>query len=139
MARRPRRDEVGKILKNLLDLDLPEIQVVARELTDRIRKLEEHSLKLQDHVARIESLTAEEADAVVESKIGEIVEDLERALGKRRRKPAATHAALVAPAGKVSDTEAKAETEEEVEVRSEGVRLPKYTTPEGLVIRKSRR
>ncbi|MBM4452891.1 MAG: hypothetical protein FJ024_10540, partial [Chloroflexi bacterium] len=88
MARKPRREEVERILKNLLESEIPEIQAVAKQLTDRIRKLEEHSVKLQDYVARIESLTAEEADALVESKIGEIVDDLERALGKRRQKPA---------------------------------------------------
>jgi molybdopterin converting factor small subunit len=135
MAKKPRREEVEKILKNLLESEIPEIQAVARQLTDRIRKFEEHSIKLQDYVARIESLTAEESDAVVESKIGEIVEDLERALGKRRRKPAAVEVEPEASAEIVP----KAEAAESVEGKSTALRAPKYSTPEGLVIRKSRR
>ncbi|MBM3174927.1 MAG: hypothetical protein FJZ93_04255 [Chloroflexi bacterium] len=135
MARKPRREEVEKILKNLLESEIPEIQAVAKQLTDRIRKLEEHSVKLQDYVARIESLTAEEADALVESKIGEIVDDLERALGKRRQKPATVEVEPEVSAEIVP----KAVVEEGVEVKSTGLRPPRYKTPEGLVIRKSRR
>jgi hypothetical protein len=135
MARKPRREEVEKILKNLLESEIPEIQAVARQLTDRIRKLEEHSVKLQDYVAQIESLTADEADAVVESKISEIVEDLEKALGKRRRKPAAVEVEPEASAEIVP----KAVAEEGVGEKSTSLRPPKYSTPEGLVIRKSRR
>jgi len=136
MARKPRREEVERILKNLLESEIPEIQAVAKQLTDRIRKLEEHSVKLQDYVARIESLTAEEADALVESKIGEIVDDLERALGKRRQKPATVE---VEPEASVVEVAPKAVAEESVEVKSTGLRPPRYKTPEGLVIRKSRR
>jgi DNA anti-recombination protein RmuC len=135
MARKPRRDKVEKILKNLLQSEIPEIQAVARQLTDRIRKLEEHSVKLQDYVAQIESLTADEADEVVESKIGEIVEDLEKALGKRRRKPVAVEIEPEASAEIVP----KAMAEESAEGKRSGMRPPRYSTPEGLVIRKLRR
>jgi len=76
MARKPRRDEVERILKNLLESEIPEIQTVARQLADRIKKLEEHSIKLQDYVAKIESLTEDEAEEVIESRISEIVDEL---------------------------------------------------------------
>ncbi|MBM3155286.1 MAG: hypothetical protein FJ008_08150 [Chloroflexi bacterium] len=135
MARKPRREEVERILKNLLESEIPEIQAVAKQLTDRIRKLEEHSVKLQDYVARIESLTAEESDALVESKISEIVDDLERALGKRRQKPVPV---AVEPEDS-SEVLPKTVAEEDVEVKSTALRPPRYKTPEGLVIRKSRR
>ena len=145
MAKKPRRDEVERILKNLLESEIPEIQAVARQLADRIKKLEEHSIKLQDYVAKIESLTEDEADEVIESRIGEIVDELEKALGKRRRKPSEEPTSKVvstqkAPVIETTGTGDELEEEEEVEVAVNrgGLRPPKYTTPEGMVIRKSR-
>jgi cell division ATPase FtsA len=144
MAKKPRRDEVERILKNLLESEIPEIQAVARQLADRIKKLEEHSIKLQDYVAKIESLTEDEADEVIESRIGEIVDELEKALGKRRQKPSEISASKIVPTKKVpaveivgNDTEAEEEEEVSGEIKR-GLRPPKYTTPEGMVIRKSR-
>ena len=143
MAKKPRRDEVERILKNLLESEIPEIQSVARQLADRIRQLEEHSIKLQDYVAKIESLTEDEADEVIESRIGEIVDELEKALGKRRRKPLEAPTSKLIPAQKGSATDAvetvdEVEDEEEVEVKRGALRPPTYKTPEGMVIRKSR-
>lgn len=133
MARKPRREEVQKLVKGLLDSEIPEIQNVAKQLTQWIKQLEEHSLKLQEYVAKIEDLAVEEADALVDSRIHELVTGLEKILGERRQKP------RVAADGTEAENEAevKAEVEEKTEV--EGLKLKKYTTPDGMVIRKSRR
>ena len=147
MARKPRREEVQKLIKGLLDSELPEIQNVAKQLTDRIKQLEEHSVKLQNYVAQIESLTVEESDALVDARIRELVAGLEKALGERRQKPGAA----------VSETKAEPKVEESTEVKEDveadtgvvsgvdegvdevsSVKLKKYSTPEGLVIRKTR-
>ena len=146
MARKPRRDEVERILKNLLESEIPEIQTVARQLADRIKKLEEHSIKLQDYVAKIESLTEDEEEEVIERRITEIVDELEKALGKRRRKSTEAPPAQISTAQQVSVVESAPDNdevevedeEEEVEIKGLGLRPPKYTTPEGMVIRKSR-
>jgi len=139
MAKKPRREEVERILKNLLESEIPEIQTVATQLIDRIRKLEEHSIKMQDYVAKIESLTEDEAEEVIESRIGEIVDELEKTLAKRRQKSSDAPASKIVPARKepVADIVVQVD-EEEVEVKRAGIRPPKYTTPEGMVIKKSR-
>lgn len=147
MARKPRREEVQKLIKGLLDSELPEIQNVAKQLVDRIKQLEERSVKLQDYVAQIESLTIEESDALVDARIRELVTGLEKAMGERRQKSGA--AASESKAG--SKVEASAEGEEGIEAETEAVaevegsegeatnvKLKKYSTPEGLVIRKTR-
>jgi len=133
MARKPRREEVQKLVKGLLDSEIPEIQNVAKQLTQWIKQLEEHSLKLQEYVAKIEDLAVEEADALVDSRIHELVTGLEKILGEHRQKP------RVAAAGTEAENEAevKAEVEEKTEVGA--LKPKKYTTPDGMVIRKSRR
>jgi len=147
MARKPRREEVQKLIKGLLDSELPEIQNVAKQLTDRIKQLEEHSVKLQDYVTQIESLTVEESDALVDARIRELVTGLEKAMGERRQKPEAAVSESKAGPKVEANTEVKedveADTEAMVEVdegddKTRSVKLKKYSTPEGLVIRKTR-
>ena len=135
MARKPRREEVQKLIKSLLDSELPEIQNVAKQLTDRIRQLEEHSLKVQNYVAQIESLAVEESDSLVDARIHELVTGLEKALGERRQKPKAPVAETKAETKVEVGTEAE---QEEIEEKATKVRVKNYTTPDGLVIRKTR-
>lgn len=149
MAKKPRRDEVQKIIKNLLDSEIPETQIVAKQLADRIRQLEEHGLKLQDYVTQIENLATEEAEALVESKISELLKDLGKALGELRQRTRG--AVSKSEVGSGVEERAKAEEEaevvaeevEELEEESEappsGVGVETYTTPEGFVVRKLRR
>lgn len=151
MAKKPRRAEVQNIIKNLLDSEIPEIQAMAKKLAEQIKKLEEHSWRLQDYVSRIENLATEEATALVESRISEILKDLDSALDelKQRSKKAA------AAASEPLTTEKRAEIEQKVERISEerergaepepesgiprpGLRPESYTTPEGYIIRRSR-
>jgi len=152
MAKKPRRAVVQKILKNLLDSEIPEIQSTANRLAEQIKDLEEHSSRLQEHIAQIENLATEEAGALVESRITELLKDLDGALGelkKRSKKtlPARAEATASPPIKRAVIVE-KPEPEQEVEVEEveepdeitpgQGMRLETYTTPEGYLIKKSR-
>ena len=86
MVKKPRRAIVQNIIKNLLDSEIPEIQSMANKLAEQIKELEEHSLRLQDYVTQIENLATEEASAMVESRITEILKDLDKALGELRQR-----------------------------------------------------
>jgi division protein CdvB (Snf7/Vps24/ESCRT-III family) len=152
MAKKPRRAVVQKILKNLLDSEIPEIQSTANRLAEQIKDLEEHSSRLQEHIAQIENLATDEANALSESQLTDILKDLDGALGelkKRTKKalPARAEAAPSPPAKRAVILE-KPEPEEEAEVEEveeleeitpgQGMRLETYTTPEGYLIKKSR-
>lgn len=152
MAKKPRRTEVQNIIKNLLDSEIPEIQAMANKLAEQIKKLEEHSWRLQDYVSRIENLATEEATAMVESRISEILKDLDNALDelKRRSKKATVVASEPLATEKGTDIEEKVEglvSEErhrDVEPEPES-RIPRptlrpetYTTPEGYIVKRSR-
>ena len=148
MVKKQRRDVVQDIIKNLLDSEIPEIQAMAKKLADQIKKLEEHSVKLQDYVSQIENLATEEASALVESRISEILKDLDIALGelKRRSKKAPSAGLEISTPPKKAEAVEKVEREErEVEEPEAESILPRprlrpeaYSTPEGYVIKKSR-
>jgi hypothetical protein len=151
MPNKPPRAKVQNIIKSLLDSEIPEIQSVAKRLADQIKELEEHSWRLQDYVTQIENLATEEASALVESRITDILQDLDKALGelKKRSKKAVvprTEAMPAAPApleaeqmieGEEEVVELK-ETEEDSALPRTQTKPPAYTTPEGYVIKKSR-
>jgi len=153
MAQKPRKNRVENVIKDLLDSEIPEIQNVAKELADRVSRLEEHSSKLREYVTRIEELATEEADALVVNKIGGLLKDVDKALAELRQKPKAAIAKLEASKGvgveEEAATQAEGEAEsvtgeaEELEAESEappsGVGKEEYTTPEGFVVRKMRR
>jgi len=149
MAKKPRRAVVQNIMKNLLDSEIPKIQSMAKDLAEQIKQLEEHSWKLQEHVTQIENLATEEAGAQVESRISEILKDLDKALvelRQRSKRALATSPETRAAALKKAAVEEKPEREEKEaeEVEEEvapgpGMQLERYTTPEGYLIKKSRR
>lgn len=141
MAKKPRTNEVQTIIKNLLDSEIPEIQNVARQLGERIKRLEEESGKLEDYISEIETQANEGADALAELRIGDLVKELERALGELRRRSRGVAAGLGpgveagekalgelrrSLGGRVSSSEVgvkaekKAEAGEEAEVEGEG-------------------
>jgi len=156
MEKKPRRARVDKIIKNLLDSEIPEIQSTANKLAEQIKDLEEHSSRLQDYVTQIESLATDEANVMLESRITDILKDLDRALvelKQRSRKTLATKPEAVAlpprkavalpPRRTVIEEAPEEEVEEEVEEPEEiapgqGMRLETYKTPEGYLIKKSR-
>jgi len=153
MAKKPQKNRVSKAIKELLDSEIPEIQNVAKQLADRVSQLEEHSLRLKEYIGRIEDLATEEADALVVNRIGDLLEDVDNALGELRQKPKGAITKLEARRGVGAEEEAETKAEGEAEsvageaeesegesaALSSGVAIEKYSTPEGYVITKSRR
>jgi len=154
MAEKPRRARVQKIIKNLLDSEIPEIQSMANKLADQIKDLEEHSSRLRNYITQIENLATDEASSMAETRIGEILKDLDKALTElrhRSKRSLATKAITTVQSPKraaiVERPESEIEEVEEVEEVEEpeeeftpgqGMRLETYKTPEGYLIKKSR-
>ena len=155
MAKKPRRDKVQTIIRDLLGSEIPEIQTVAKQLSERIKQLEEHSLKLHEYVDQIEDLAVEEADALVESRISELLRDLDKSLTELKQRSRATTPTpqpepkiekkiVVEEKAEESTREAEREAEKEVVEEAEEIMPhasltpPTYMTPEGYKIRKSR-
>jgi len=157
MAEKPRRARVQKIIKNLLDSELPEIQSKANKLAEQIRELEEHSSRLRTYITQIENLATDEASAMAETRVGEILKELDKALTELRhrskkgltnrivsRLPAPKRTAVVERLDSEIEEEIieaeEVEVAEEVEegVPAQGMRLETYKTPEGYLIKKSR-
>ncbi len=151
MAKRPRRDLVENIIKALLDSEIPEIQAQAKKLAEQIKKLEEHGHRLQEYIAQLESLASEEASAVVESKINELLSNLDSALNELRKRSKKIIPSVIETKARGTVTEQptditiskeperRYEEEEEVVLPRSAVGVEKYITPEGFVIRKTRR
>jgi hypothetical protein len=153
MAEKPRRARVQNYIKNLLDSEIPEIQSMANKLAEQIKELEEHSSKLRNYITHIENLATDEASAMAETRIGEILKDLDKALvelRQRSKRSLATRTEVTVSPPKRVAIKARPETEyEEVEEEEEleeaeeitpgqGMRLETYKTPEGYLIKKSR-
>jgi hypothetical protein len=161
MAEKPRRARVQKIIKNLLDSEIPEIQSKANKLAAQIKDLEEHSSRLRTYIAQIENLATDEDNAMTETRIGELLKDLDVALGElkhRSKKSLTTRTGGKVPpprrAAIVQRTEPDIEEVEEIIVEEEevveeteqpeestggqGMGLERYQTPEGYVIKKLR-
>jgi hypothetical protein len=150
MAEKPRRARVQNIIKNLLDSEIPEIQSMANKLAEQIKDLEEHSSRLRNYITQIENLATDEASAMAETRIAEILKDLDKALGElrhRSNRSLATRAeSTVAPPkrvaieerSKIEAVEVEEEEEPEEIAPGQGMRLETYTTPEGYLIKKSR-
>jgi DNA repair exonuclease SbcCD ATPase subunit len=148
MARKPRRAVVHNIIRNLLDSEIPEIQSMANNLAEQIKELEEQSSRLQKYVTQIENLTTEEANALAESEIAEILNNLDGALSEFRKRSnkglLAKPEALASPStrraviAKKPEEEAEEIEEPEETTPGQGMRLETYTTPEGYLIKKSR-
>lgn len=154
MAKKQRKDLVEDIIKALLDSEIPEIQAQAKKLAEQIKKLEEHSHRLQEYIAQLESLTSEEASAIVESRINELLSNLDNALNelkKRSKKIAPSTPETTArrtitgePVEIMPTIQSKRKYDEEYEEEEATLPRPavgveRYTTPEGFVIRKTRR
>jgi ABC-type transporter Mla subunit MlaD len=150
MAEKPRRAKVQKIIKNLLDSEIPEIQSMANKLAEQVKELEERSSNLRNYITQMENLATDEASALAENQIGEILKELDKALGELRQRSKRSLAIRTVAAAQPPKRAAIEETlepeAEEVEEEEEpeeitpgqGMRLEKYKTPEGYLIKKSR-
>jgi len=144
MERKPRRPKVQNIIKNLLDSEIPEIQSMANKLSEQIKDLEEQSSRLQKYIVQIESMATDEANVLAESRIVDILKDLDAALKELRHRPRKALAASAETRAVVprrSAVEEKPEQEEEAEEKITpvpGTQLENVITPEGYVIKKRR-
>ena len=147
MERKPRKPKVQNVIKNLLDSEIPEIQSMANKLSEQIKDLEEQSSKLQKYIVQIESMATDEANVLAESRIVDILKDLDAALKELRHRPRKALAASAETRAVVPRryaVEEKPEREEEAEEAEReitpvpGTQLENVITPEGYVIKKRR-
>jgi hypothetical protein len=84
MAAKPRKSAVQNLIKNLLEMEIPEIQNASKELADWIKQLEQHSFKLQHYATEIETWASEEeeADSI---ELTDLIKDLEATLTDMRK------------------------------------------------------
>ena len=83
MAAKPRKSVVQNIIKNLLEMEIPEIQTASKELGEWIKQLEQHSFKLQHYATEIENWASEEeeGDSI---ELTDLIKDLEATLTDMR-------------------------------------------------------
>ena len=145
MAKKPKQAGVQEIIKTLVDSEIPEIQAVAKQLSEWTKQLEEHSWKLQHYASEIESLAAAEATEVHEEvSLSELVRDLEKTLAQFRVGPgkvAALPEGTKKPVVEEKPEEPEVKAIEPVkETAKDGFQIfDTYTTPEGFVVRRVRR
>ncbi len=86
MASKPRKSVVQNIIRNLLEMEIPEIQTASKELAEWIKQLEQHSFKLQHYATEIENWATEEEETdTVE--LTDLIKDLEATLSDMRKSP----------------------------------------------------
>jgi hypothetical protein len=100
----------------------------------------------------METLATDEASAMAETRIGDILKQLEKALGELRLRskgrlalraiaavsPPKRAAIVERPESEVEEVEEEEEEEPEEITPGQGMRLETYKTPEGYLIKKSR-
>lgn len=87
MAKRPQREVVEEIIKNLVQSDIAGIQIVAKDMAERVKKLEEHSIRIKKYADEIERLAADAASEKYDKEsLDELVLHLEDTLAKLRKK-----------------------------------------------------
>ena len=84
MSARPRKSVVQNIIKNLLEMEIPEIQTASKELAEWIKQLEQHSFKLQHYATEIENWASEEEE-VDSIELTDLIKDLEATLSDMRQ------------------------------------------------------
>jgi hypothetical protein len=88
MAAKPRKSVVQNIIRNLLEMEIPEIQTASKELAEWIKQLEQHSFKLQHYATEIENWATEEEE-VDTVELTDLIKDLEATLSDMRKSPPA--------------------------------------------------
>ena len=151
MAKKPQRAVVEEIVKNLMDSEISGIQAVAKDMAERVKLIEEHSLRIRQYTDEIEKLsmdTASKDNAELESQ----VRDLEKTVNRLKKRKAdveesveqvRTKSGIVIPEirrkaeTKVERPKFRPEIEPEPEEPAKS-QFPVYMTPEGFVLRKIR-
>jgi hypothetical protein len=124
MAEVPQKATVQNIIRNIKESEIPQIQAAARDLSQRIKQLEEHSSRLESYVNEMENLAAAEAGQITGKSAGA---DSNTREGKPKvgRPRNADRKEIKEP--KATGREAASE------------QFIRYSTPEGFTIRKVRR
>ena len=151
MAKKPQKAAVEEIVKNLVESEISGIQAVAKEMAERVRQLEEHSIRIKQYTDEIEKLAIEAAsDKYDKAGMEELVRNLEKTISKLRKKQVEDEEALhnlrnrqgIEPASIKKQPEEKAVIirgqEEDTSGKENLNKVPLYTTPEGFVVRKIR-
>ena len=124
MAETPQKTTVQNIIRNIKESEIPQIQAAARDLSQRVKQLEEHSSRLESYVTEMENLTADEASQVTGKSI----------LADSKTKEANPKVGRPRNINKKENQEPKATGQEAATEQ-----FSQYTTPEGFLIRKVRR
>ena len=153
MVKEPAKKQIQNLIDNLLKSEIPELQSVAKKLTEWTRELEKHSWQLQQYASQLDELVQKQmGQAPTEANLAELVRDLETTLGELRKRPAEstpkTEAEETEQAENVPVETAATELAAEVELPRKSLtpRLTKltgsesglYRTPEGFLVRKRR-
>jgi chromosome segregation ATPase len=151
MAKKPQRAVVEEIVKNLMDSEISGIQAVAKDMAERVKLIEEHSLRIKQYTDEIEKLaidTASKDNADLQTQ----VRDLERTVNRLKKRKTEieepveqvrTKSGIVIPEmrrkaeAKVERPKFRPEVEPEPEEPAKS-QFPFYTTPEGFILRKIR-
>lgn len=149
MAKKPQKEVVEEIVKNLVDSEISGIQAVAKDMTERIRQLEEHSIRIKKYADDIERLANKAASEKYDkASLDDLINNLEKTLTKLRKKqtdkgrvtPAEIKSVqLATEAVNRSDSRELEKPPKEISESAMKLKQPLYTTPEGFVVRKTRR
>jgi hypothetical protein len=88
MVAKARKSVVQNIIRNLLEMEIPEIQTASKELSEWIKQLEQHSFKLQHYATEIDNWATEE-DEIDTVELTDLIKDLESTLSDMRKSTAA--------------------------------------------------
>ena len=150
MAKKPQKEAVEEIVRNLVNSEISGIQAVARDMAERVKQLEAHSIRIKQYTDEIEKLAIEAAsDKYDKAGLEELVKNLEKTIAKMRKKAAEEEEIIKLTKQKqglvVSEIKPVEEkysiskvTGAEDTSREALNRAPLYTTPEGFIVRKIR-
>jgi translation initiation factor 2B subunit (eIF-2B alpha/beta/delta family) len=149
MAKKPQKDVVEELVKNLVDSEISGIQALAKDMAERIKQLEEHSVRIKEYADEIEKLAMEAAsDKYDKASLDDLINNLEKTLTKLRKKQTGKGEitsvgvkAIETVEEEVSNPDSEEEDTLTSEISEAAMRLkqPLYTTPEGFVVRKTRK
>jgi hypothetical protein len=150
MAKKPQKEVVEDIIRNLVESEISGIELVAKDMGEKVKRLEEHSLRIKKYADEIEKLASEAAvDGYEKSSLEELVRNLEKTLIKLRKKQSENEprskveAVKERPEPQVPETRKISLTGGQTGQKSrddeeEKPKGPLYLTPEGFVVRKIR-
>ena len=87
MAKKPQKAAGEEIVRNLVESEISGILAVAKEMAERVKQLEEHSIKIKQYTDEIEKMAlASASDKYNKAGMEELVKNLEKTMSKARKK-----------------------------------------------------